>query len=69
LLLDANDPTVLKARLDTLFMRPELPFEKPCQYRDGTIFTERLVPFKNKCSLYYGKAGFYVGAATAPRDI
>jgi predicted GH43/DUF377 family glycosyl hydrolase len=65
-LFDKNDPAKLLGRLDKPFLKPELEFEKTGQYRDGTVFVEALVLFKNKWYLYYGTADTYVGVATAP---
>lgn len=66
LLLAATDPTQVLARADTPFLRPELPFEQTGQYRQGTVFTEGLVLYKEQWYLYYGTADTYVGVATAP---
>lgn len=62
-LFDANDPTKAIDRLDVPFLRPMEPFEKSGQYRDGTVFIEGLVYFKQKWFLYYGCADSKVGVA------
>jgi predicted GH43/DUF377 family glycosyl hydrolase len=66
LLFDRNDPTKVLDRLDTPFLKPELPFERTGQYPEGTVFVEGLVLFKGKWFLYYGTADTYIGVATAP---
>ena len=62
-LFDLDDPTKPIARLDAPFLRPMEPFEKSGQYRDGTVFIEGLVFFRNKWWLYYGCADSRVGVA------
>lgn len=62
-LLDRNDPCKVIERLDTPFFYPQEPFEKSGQYKDGTVFIEGLVLFKNKWHLYYGCADSKVGVA------
>ena len=56
---------MLKARLDEPFFKPEAPFEKSGQYRDGTVFTEGLVYKDGKLYLYYGCADSRVAVAIA----
>lgn len=63
ILFDAKDPYKVLGRLDKPFFYPEAPFEKSGQYRDGTVFIEGLVFFKNKWYLYYGCADSQVGVA------
>jgi predicted GH43/DUF377 family glycosyl hydrolase len=63
-LFDKNDPTKFIARLDVPFLRPIADFEKSGQYKDGTVFIEGLVFFKNKWFLYYGCADSKVSVAT-----
>lgn len=63
ILFDAKDPYKVLDRLDKPFFYPEAPFEKSGQYRDGTVFIEGLVFFKNKWYLYYGCADSQVGVA------
>ena len=65
-LFDKDDPAKVLDRLDKPFLKPELDFEKTGQYKQGTVFAEGLVLFKNKWYLYYGTADTYVGVATAP---
>jgi len=62
-LFDRHDPTKVIDRLDVPFLRPMEPFEKSGQYRDGTVFIEGLVYFKQKWFLYYGCADSKVGVA------
>ena len=64
-LFDANEPWKLLDRSDKPYIKPELPFEKSGQYKDGTTFVEGLVYFKEKWYLYYGTADSMVGMATA----
>ncbi len=64
-LFDANEPWKLLDRSDKPFIKPELPFEKSGQYKDGTTFVEGMVYFKDKWYLYYGTADSMVGMATA----
>lgn len=63
LLLDPKDPIKLLKRCDNYFFSPEMEFEKSGQYKNGTVFIEGLVYFKNKWYLYYGTADSYVGVA------
>ena len=63
LLFDAEDPGKVLARLDSPFFRPMDGFEKSGQYKDGTVFIEGLVYFKDKWYLYYGCADSKVGVA------
>jgi beta-1,2-mannosidase len=62
-LFDARNPLKLIARLDEPFIRPTEPYEKTGQYKEGTTFTEALIPFKGKWLLYYGTADSRVGVA------
>jgi predicted GH43/DUF377 family glycosyl hydrolase len=63
LLLDKTDPVRVLDRCENYFFRPEMAFEKTGQYKDGTVFVEGLVYFKQKWYLYYGTADSYVGVA------
>jgi len=63
-LFDANEPWKLLARTEHPFIKPELPFEKSGQYKDGTTFIEGMVYFKDRWWLYYGTADSMVGVAT-----
>ena len=65
MLFDTENPLMLKARLDEPFFKPEAPFEKSGQYRDGTVFTEGLVYKDGKLYLYYGCADSRVAVAIA----
>ncbi len=60
-LFDAREPWKLLDRSDQPFIKPELPFEKSGQYKDGTTFIEGLVRFHNRWFLYYGTADSMVG--------
>lgn len=62
-LFDVNDPTKVIGRLDVPFLRPMEDFEKSGQYKDGTVFIEGLVYFRDKWFLYYGCADSKVGVA------
>ena len=62
-LFSATEPTKLLARLDRPYFKPEAPFEKTGQYKDGTVFTEGLVFYKGAWHLYYGCADSFVGTA------
>jgi len=63
LLMDKNNPYQVIGRLDVPFFYPQEPFEKSGQYKDGTVFVEGLVYFKEKWFLYYGCADSKVGVA------
>ncbi len=65
LLFNLNDPTQILARSDDCFFKPERPFEKTGQYKDGTVFIQGLVHFKNRWFLYYGTADSAIGVAVA----
>lgn len=67
-LFSAEEPWKLLDRSDRPFLKPELPFEKSGQYKDGTTFVEGLVYFNEKWYLYYGTADSMVGVATADAD-
>lgn len=60
-LYDAEEPWKLLDRSDKPFIKPELPFEKSGQYKDGTTFIEGLVYFNGAWYLYYGTADSMVG--------
>nr|WP_297787381.1 glycoside hydrolase family 130 protein [uncultured Allomuricauda sp.] len=64
-LFDANEPWKLLDRTNDPFIKPELPFEKSGQYKDGTTFLEGLVMFNGTWYLYYGTADSMVGMVTA----
>ena len=63
MLMDKNDPLKVIERLDVPFFYPQESFEKSGQYKDGTVFIEGLVYFKQKWFLYYGCADSMVGVA------
>ena len=62
-LFDAKNPIKLIARSDQPFIRPTEPYEKTGQYKEGTTFSEGLIPFKGRWFLYYGTADSRVGVA------
>ena len=62
-LFDAKNPIKMIARADEPFIRPTEPYEKTGQYKEGTTFTEAMIPFKGKWLLYYGTADSRVGVA------
>lgn len=64
-LFSVEEPWKLLDRSDTPFLKPELPFEKSGQYKDGTTFVEGLVYFDDMWYLYYGTADSMVGVAVA----
>ncbi|MEZ4810027.1 MAG: glycoside hydrolase family 130 protein [Allomuricauda sp.] len=66
-LFDPNEPWKLLDRGNVPFIKPELPFEKSGQYKDGTTFLEGLVLFKGTWHLYYGTADSMVGVVTASK--
>lgn len=67
-LFSAEEPWKLLDRCETPFLKPELPFEKSGQYKDGTTFVEGLVYFDEKWYLYYGTADSMVGVVSADAD-
>lgn len=64
-LFDAEEPWKMLDRADNPFIKPELPFEKSGQYKEGTTFIEGLVYFQNTWYLYYGTADSMVGVVKA----
>ena len=62
-LFDARNPIKLIARSDEPFIKPTESYEKTGQYKEGTTFTEALIPFKGRWLLYYGTADSRVGVA------
>ena len=66
-LFDPNEPWKLLDRGNEPFIKPELPFEKSGQYKDGTTFLEGLVLLKATWYLYYGTADSMVGVVTTPK--
>lgn len=62
-LFDAKNPIKLIGRSETPFIRPTEPYEKTGQYKEGTTFSEGLVPFNGRWFLYYGTADSRVGVA------
>ena len=64
-LFDLHQPWKLLDRSNDPFIKPELPFEKSGQYKDGTTFLEGLIYFKHHWWLYYGTADSMVGVASS----
>ncbi len=64
-LFDKDNPVRLIESLPDPFFYPQEPFEKSGQYKDGTVFMEGLVWFKDKWFLYYGCADSFVAVATS----
>jgi predicted GH43/DUF377 family glycosyl hydrolase len=62
-LFAADNPARLIDRTQQPFFQPEMPFERTGQYAAGTTFSEGLVFFHNRWSLYYGCADSFVGVA------
>ena len=62
-LFDARNPIKLIARSSEPFIKPTEDYEKTGQYKEGTTFTEALIPFNGKWFLYYGTADSRVGVA------
>jgi len=67
-LYDSEEPWKLLDRSDKPFIKPELPFEKSGQYKDGTTFIEGLVYFEDEWYLYYGTADSMVGVVKTDND-
>ncbi len=67
-LYDANEPWKILDRSDEPFIKPEMPFEKSGQYKDGTTFIEGLVYFNDHWFLYYGTADSMVGVVSWEKD-
>ena len=67
-LYDAEEPWKLLDRSDIPFLKPELPFEKSGQYKDGTTFIEGLVYFEDEWYLYYGTADSMVGVVKTDNE-
>jgi predicted GH43/DUF377 family glycosyl hydrolase len=67
-LFDARNPIKLIARSEEPFIRPTEDYEKTGQYKEGTTFTEALIPFKGKWFLYYGTADSRVGVAVSEHE-
>jgi predicted GH43/DUF377 family glycosyl hydrolase len=62
-LFDARNPIRLIARSEEPFIKPTESYEKTGQYKEGTTFTEALIPFNGRWLLYYGTADSRVGVA------
>ncbi|HYC84804.1 MAG TPA: glycoside hydrolase family 130 protein [Chryseosolibacter sp.] len=61
-LFDASDPTRLKQRLESNFMRPDKPYEVTGQV-NRVCFLEGMVPFGGRWFLYYGTADSRIAVA------
>ena len=66
-LFDRNDPFKVLDRLDKPFFRPEAPFERSGQYKDGVVFMEGLALLGGKWYMYYGCADSQVAVAVCER--
>ncbi|WP_234997183.1 glycoside hydrolase family 130 protein [Hymenobacter roseosalivarius] len=66
-LFDKNDPTKLLKRMDTFFMRPELPYETTGQINQ-VVFLEGLARFKGQWFMYYGTADSKIAVAVRSAD-
>lgn len=62
-LFDLSNPAKVIARSDNYFLTPETPYEMKGQYKDGTVFIEGLVHFKDSWFLYYGAADSSIAVA------
>ncbi|AVR44446.1 pesticidal protein Cry15Aa [Christiangramia fulva] len=67
-LFDASEPWKMLDRSNHPFIKPELPFEKSGQYKDGTTFIEGLVRFHDRWFLYYGTADSMVGVVRTDKS-
>lgn len=67
-LYDSEEPWKLLDRSEKPFIKPELPFEKSGQYKDGTTFIEGLVYFEDEWYLYYGTADSMVGVVKTDNE-
>ena len=65
-LFAADAPTTLLDRSSAPFVKPERPYERTGQYKEGTTFLEGLVPFRDRWFLYYGTADSRVGVLSSP---
>ncbi len=65
LVLDPKDPTRVVSRSNQHIFKPERPYERSGQYKDGTVFIQGLVHFKGKWLLYYGCADSAIGVAVS----
>lgn len=66
-LFDAEQPWKILDRTTKPFIKPELPFEKSGQYKDGTTFLEGMVLFNGQWHLYYGTADSMVGVVSTKK--
>ncbi|MGN6440061.1 MAG: glycoside hydrolase family 130 protein [Agriterribacter sp.] len=64
ILLDKNDPLVVKDRCDNYFIKPDKPYEITGQV-NNVCFLEGLVPFNGRWYLYYGTADSKIAVAVS----
>ena len=64
ILLDKENPVVVKDRCDNYFFKPDMPYEITGQV-NNVCFLEGLVQFNKKWFLYYGTADSKIAVATA----
>lgn len=62
ILLDRDDPATVVERMNTMFLRPDKPYEKIGQVNE-VCFIEGLVMFQKKWFLYYGTADSRIAVA------
>lgn len=65
MLLDLENPTIVKARLENFIMEPELPYETDGYYT-GCVFPTGNVIVDDTLYVYYGGADRFVCVATCP---
>jgi predicted GH43/DUF377 family glycosyl hydrolase len=69
MLLDLNDPTIVKYRTKEWIFQPETDYEtKGCYFGGGVVFPCGSVVIDDKLFVYYGAADKYVGLATCKVD-
>jgi len=64
ILMDKDNPLVVKDRCDNYFFKPDMPYEITGQV-NNVCFLEGLVQFQKKWFLYYGTADSKIAVATA----
>ncbi|MXV51435.1 glycosidase [Pedobacter sp. HMF7647] len=67
-LIDINDPTKVIDRMDTWFMKPDMPYELTGDV-DAVCFVEGLVYFQNRWLLYYGTADTDIAIAESKASV
>ena len=69
MLLDLNDPTIVKYRTKDWIFQPETDYEtKGCYFGGGVVFPCGKAVIGDKLFVYYGAADKYVGLATCKLD-